>query len=147
MSQDFGLIRCQHAGIHVRDLDETTRWYGDILGFVPIPTPDSSQFGGCFPPSRLLKKGDFYLELYETPYAKPFDWVDLEWKLGVKHLSFSVEKLDELMEMIRARGDVKILVDNEYTEATCGVPGGDRAVYLLDCNGILLELSKVHNRG
>lgn len=147
MEQRFGRIRCQHAGIHVRDLEETTRWYGEILGFEPIPTPDSSQFGGCFPPSLLLKNGDFYLELYETPDAKPFDWVDLEWKLGVKHLSFSVEDLDGLMDEIRRRGDVTILVDNEYPESTCGVGGGDRAVYILDCNGILLELSRIHDRG
>lgn len=147
MSKKFGRIRCQHAGIHVRNIEETSRWYADVLGFEHVPTPDSAQFGGCFPPSTLIKNGDFYLELYETPDAEPFNWVDLEWKLGVKHLSFSVEKLDDLMAELRARGDVTILVDNEYTEATCGVPGGDRAVYLLDNNGILLELSKVHDRG
>ena len=147
MENQFGQIRCQHAGIHVRNIAETVKWYGDILGFVPVPTPDSAVFGGCFPPSQLIKNGDFYLELYEVPDARDFDWVNLEYNVGIKHLSFSVEKLDELMIQLRACGDVKILVDNEYSEEICHVKGGDNAVYILDNNGILIELSKVHDRG
>ena len=147
MKKDFGLIRCQHAGLHVKNIAETARWYSDVLGFEAIPTPDSAQFKGCFPPSQLLKNGDFYLELYEVPDALDFDWVNLEYNVGIKHLSFSVEKLDELMDELRKRDDIEILVDNEYSEEVCHVPGGDNAVYILDNNGILIELSKVHSRG
>ena len=143
----YGVLRCQHAGMHVHSIEETVAWYKDVLGFEEVPTPDSAMMKGCFPNSQLIKNGDFYLELYEVPDAGGFDWVGLEYNLGVKHLSFSVEHLDVLMEDLRARGDVVILVDNEYSEEVCGVPGGDNAVYILDNNGILIELSKVHSRG
>ena len=147
MKKDYGRIRCQHAGIHVISIPETVAWYRDILGFEPVPTPDSAVFQGCFPPSQLIRNGDFYLELYEVPDAGKFDWINLEYNVGVKHLSFSIERLDLFMEDLRNRGDVQILVDNEYSEEICHVPGGDNAVYILDNNGILIELSKVHDRG
>ena len=147
MDKDYGLIHCQHAGINVRNIKETVAWYKDILGFEEVPTPDSAVFKGCFPQSQLIKQGDFYLELYEVPDAKDFDWVNLEYNVGIKHLSFTVDKLDELMVELRARKDVEILVDNEYSEEVCHVPGGDNAVYILDNNGILIELSKVRSRG
>ena len=145
--KEYGTFRCQHAGMHVRSIKETVAWYKDILGFEEVPTPDSAVFKGCFPNSQLIKHGDFYLELYEVPDAGGFDWVNLEYNVGVKHLSFSVENLDVMMKDLRERGDVVILVDNEYSEEVCGVPGGDNAVYILDNNGILIELSKVHSRG
>lgn len=147
MDKDYGLIHCQHAGINVRNIKETVAWYKDILGFEEVPTPDSAVFNGCFPQCQLIKQGDFYLELYEVPDAKDFDWINLEYNVGIKHLSFTVDKLDELMVDLRARKDVEILVDNEYSEEVCHVPGGDNAVYILDNNGILIELSKVRSRG
>lgn len=147
MKKDYGEFRCQHAGIHVNSIKETVAWYKDVLGFEEVPTPDSAVFGGCFPQCQLIKKGDFYLELYEVPDASEFDWVALEYTVGVKHLSFSMSKLDEFMVDLRERGDVTILVDNEYSEEVCHVPGGDNAVYILDNNGILIELSKVASRG
>ncbi len=145
--KEYGAFRCQHAGMHVRSIRETVAWYKDVLGFEEVPTPDSAVFKGCFPNSQLIRQGDFYLELYEVPDAGGFDWVNLEYNVGVKHLSFSIENLDVMMKDLRARGDVVILVDNEYSEEICGVPGGDNAVYILDNNGILIELSKVHSRG
>lgn len=146
-NQKYGILRCQHAGMHVRSIEETVAWYRDVLGFEEVPTPDSAVFKGCFPDSQLIRQGDFYLELYEVPEAKEFDWVNVEYNVGVKHLSFSIENLGEFMKDLRARGDVEILVDNEYSEEVCHVPGGDNAVYILDNNGILIELSKVHSRG
>lgn len=146
-NEKYGALRCQHAGIHVRSIKETVAWYKDVLGFEEVPTPDSAVFQGCFPDSQLIKNGDFYLELYEVPEAKDFDWVNLEYNVGVKHLSFSIEHLGKFMKDLRARGDVEILVDNAYSEEICHVPGGDYAVYILDNNGILIELSKVHSRG
>ena len=145
--KEYGAFRRQHAGMHVRSIRETVAWYKDVLGFEEVPTPDSAVFKGCFPNSQLIRQGDFYLELYEVPDAGGFDWVNLEYNVGVKHLSFSIPTLGEFMEDLRACGDVEIFVDNEYSEEVCHVPGGDNAVYILDNNGILIELSKVHSRG
>ena len=147
MKSEFGKIKIQHAGIHVKNIRETIAWYKDILGFEEVPTPDSAQFKGCFPPSQLIKCGEFYLELYEVADASDFDWINLEYAVGIKHLSFSVEHLDLLMDELRKRSDIEILVDNEYSENVCGVSGGDETAYILDNNGILIELSKIHDRG
>lgn len=144
MDRDFGLIRIQHVGIHVRDLEETAKWYHDILGFELLPV--RGEMPGVFPKCWLMKKGDFYLEMYEALNAEPYSFVDLEYKIGVKHLSFSIEKLDEFADWLRERGDVKILVDNCYPEERCGAEGGDRCLYILDNNGMLVELQKVHDR-
>ena len=58
-----------------------------------------------------------------------------------------MEDLDGFMDELYARGDVTILVDNRDSEEFCKVPGGDRAVYILDNNGILVELSAAKSRG
>ncbi len=144
MSNDLG-IKIQHAGIHVRNLEETVQWYHDILGFELVDTRPEMR-GGMFPKCWMMKCGDFFLEIYEVINARPFSYVDYEYNLGVKHLSFSVEKIDELMDKIYARGDVKVIVDNCYAEEMCRVKGGDRAVYLEDCNGMLVELQKSHEK-
>ena len=77
--EKYGKLRCQHAGMHVRSIEETVAWYKDVLGFEEVPTPDSAVFHGCFPDSQLIKQGDFYLELYEVPDARDFDWVNVEY--------------------------------------------------------------------
>ena len=101
--KEYGAFRCQHAGMHVRSIRETVAWYKDVLGFEEVPTPDSAVFKGCFPNSQLIRQGDFYLELYEVPDAGGFDWVNLEYNVGVKHLSFSIENLDVMMKEPRGR--------------------------------------------
>ena len=141
----FGKIRIQHVGLHVKNLEETARWYHEILGFeVMEKRPDRPE--GVMPQSWWLKNGDFYLEIYEVKDARPYDYIDLEYTEGIKHLSFSVENMDVFMDFLYERGDVEILVDNRYHEKMCGVPGGDRAVYIRDNNGFLVELQKTHNR-
>ena len=142
---DFGRIRIQHAGLHVKNLEETAQWYHDVLGFeIMEKRPDRPN--GVMPRSWWLRNGDFYLELYEVLGARPFTFEDYEFTEGVKHLSFSIENLDALMDHIYAQGNIEVCVDNKYHEKMCGIPGGDRAVYLRDNNGFLVELQKNHDR-
>ena len=66
MTKDFG-IRIQHAGIHVKSLEETAQWYHEIFGFELIPQPDGGGGpfgGGVFPKMRWMKLGDFKLEVW-----------------------------------------------------------------------------------
>lgn len=141
MSSQFGKVLIQHAGIHVHNIEETVKWYHDILGFEAIPPKPERE--GVFPKCILMRNGTFYLEIYEVLNARPFDFIDYEYTVGVKHLSFYLEDLDGFMDWLHQRGDVKILVDNLYAEEFCRVPGGDRAVYIQDNNGMLIELQKV----
>lgn len=147
MSGQFGTIAIQHVGLHVRSLEETAAWYHDVLGFELINARDDTRTPGVFPKCWLMKLGEFYLELYEVPNAEPYSFREYEYSVGTKHLSFWVEDLNGFMDELYARGDVTILVDNHYSEEFCKVPGGDRAVYILDNNGILVELSAAKSRG
>lgn len=144
MEKDFGL-RIQHCALNVRDLDESIAWYTDILGFELVKRFNNVNLGRILPDCAQMRNGDFYLELYETPTAEPYSYVDLEYSIGVKHFSLSVADMDSFMEFIRSRKDVEIATDNEYSEELCGEPGGDKVAYIKDCNGILIELQKVHN--
>jgi catechol 2,3-dioxygenase-like lactoylglutathione lyase family enzyme len=135
MTQDFG-IRIQHAGIHVKSLEETARWYHDIFGFELLPPMAAGGpfGGGVFPKMRWMKLGDFKLEVYQVQDAEPFSLVDFEFTHGVKHLSFAIRDLDGWLAYIKGRGDIEILVDNRYG-------GPDRAIYIVDNNGILVEVT------
>ena len=146
MDKDYGM-RIHHAGINVRNLDESIAWYSDIFGFRLVKRFDVSNLGGIMPDCAQMCQGSFYLELYECAGGEPYSLVDLEYTLGVKHFSFSMERLGEFLEDLRQRGDVEIMVDNYYSEEMCGIPGGDRTAYIKDCNGILIELQQKHDWG
>jgi catechol 2,3-dioxygenase-like lactoylglutathione lyase family enzyme len=135
MVKDFG-IRIQHAGIHVKSLEETAKWYQDIFGFELLAAHggEGPFGGGVFPKMRWMKLGDFKLEVYEVQEAEPFSLVDFEFTLGVKHLSFAIKDLDGWLAYIKERGDVEIVVENRYG-------GPARAVYIRDNNGILVEVT------
>ena len=136
MSKDFG-VRIQHAGIHVKSLEETAKWYHDIFGFELVPQREGSEFfgGGAFPKMRWMSLGDgsFMLEVYEVQDAEPFSLVDFEFTHGVKHLSFAIKDIDGWFDYIKDRG-VEVVVDNRYG-------GNSRAIYILDNNGILVEVT------
>lgn len=141
MDFKIGEVLIQHVGIHVHNIEETAKWYHEILGFERLPGKPERE--GVFPKCTLMRNGEFYLEIYEVLDAKPFTFTDYEFNVGVKHMSFYVEDLDAYMEWLYARGDVKVLVDNDYAEEFCHVPGGDRAIYIQDNNGMLIELQKI----
>ena len=135
MVNNFG-IRIQHAGVHVRSLEETAKWYHDIFGFElePPQTSEGPFSGGVFPKMRWMKLDDFKLEIYEVQDAEPFSLVDFEFSHGVKHLSFAIKDLDGWLNYIKKREDIEIVVENRYG-------GPARAIYILDNNGILVEVT------
>ena len=75
---DFG-VRIQHAGIHVKNIEETAKWYHDIFGFELDPGQQGGSMAGMFPQMRWLSLGDFKLEVYEVPDAGEFSVVDMEY--------------------------------------------------------------------
>lgn len=135
-AEKYGIVP-QHVGIHVSDFERTYEWYRDLFGFERVPGKRSKAVAsGVFPKMIWLEqKGTgFRLEVYEVQNAEPFTFVDYEWKLGVKHLNFEVSDLSGWLEMVEARGDVPILVNNVYSET-------DGAVYITDPDGILVEVT------
>ena len=133
---DFG-IRIQHAGIHVRNYQETFEWYHRVFGFEEIIQEKKGKNpfgGGVFPKMRWIRLGDFCLEVYEVQDAEPFSLVDFEFSLGVKHINFEIRDLQGWLDYVRQSDDVEILVNNRYGPTT-------GAVYVKDNNGILVEVT------
>ena len=135
-AEEFG-ISIHHAGIHVKDMERTYQWYHDVFGFQRRTKDEEGEkpfAGGVFPKMEWFYLGDFAIEVYEVLDAEPYSIVDLEWSMGVKHISFKIEKWDEFLAYIHSRDDITIVVENRYNEA-----GG--AVYLRDPDGILVEVN------
>lgn len=134
--KDFG-IRIQHAGIHVRNYQETFEWYHRVFGFEEVVKEKKGKDpfgGGVFPKMRWIRLDDFFLEVYEVQDAEPFSLVDFEFSLGVKHINFEIRDLQGWLDYVQQFDDVEILVNNRY-----GPTAG--AVYVKDNNGILVEVT------
>lgn len=134
--KDFG-IRIQHAGIHVRNYQETFEWYHRVFGFEEVVKEKKGKDpfgGGVFPKMRWIRLDDFFLEVYEVQDAEPFSLVDFEFSLGVKHINFEIKDLQGWLDYVQQFDDVEILVNNRY-----GPTAG--AVYVKDNNGILVEVT------
>lgn len=140
MKRDFG-IAIEHAGIHVKNMDETMAWYHDIFGFELANDLFERTYlftGGVFPRCCTMRLGDFELEIYEIQEGLPFNFVDFEWTEGMKHLSFKIRDIEEWIQYIKEK-NVDIVVENYYG------PNGI-TVYLRDNNGILVEATDVRER-
>lgn len=140
MGAKFGKMSLSHAGIHVRDMEETQKWYHDVFGFelvVPSFEKQYNMTGGTFPRCCSMRLGeDFELEIYEVPEALPFDFVTFEYTVGLKHLNISIENMHEWIEHIKELG-VEIVVHNEYGPLC----ENNECVYVRDNSGMLIEVT------
>jgi lactoylglutathione lyase len=135
-----------HIGICVSDIDRSTRFYVDVLGFRVLYAVDMAhdevaatmEQEGTFR-SAMLLRGDVRVELLQ--------WVDVPTtgtgtrrpmtELGFTHLSFRVEDVHELSDAVRAAGgDV---VAGTLTSLGDGA-GATRLLYVTDPDGTRIEL-------
>ena len=127
-----------HVGLCVRDLERSTRFYVDLLGFEPdgeltVPDDPTATLLGLDPPVGLravyLRLGSFRLELLHyaerTPSARtrPMD------ELGLTHLSIGVDDPRALLERVEAHGGTLL------PSTDIGV-----AAFIRDPDGQLIEL-------
>lgn len=152
MSFDFSKMSAHHVGIYVSDMDRGLAWYEKILGFkpmyrkdfaLPLPTGDSIEMAWS-----KSAKGDFYIEFYNAPFARPVNMDEYFWGLGTKHINFSIprENFEEFSDWL-FDNEVQTLVDGAHSEEACGKPGGCRVIYLLDPDGILIEVTEDYHPG
>lgn len=139
--KDFG-ARLEHVGIHVYNMAETMKFYHEVFGFelvLPDFEDDYLFVGGVFPKTCTMRLGTFELEIYEVQHAEAFSFVDYEFNIGVKHLSFEIEDVFGWIEYIKERGDIEIKVENYYGKFGC-------TVYILDNSGMLVEVTDVRKK-
>ncbi len=110
-----------HVSIHANDLDESVRFYVDVLGMEKIPT-----YNFAFP-VQYLRLGDLQLHLFQRETAPP----------AYHHIGINVDDYEDAYE--RAR-DLGILEQESFFEDIYELPDGSVQMYLRDPAGNLVEL-------
>jgi methylmalonyl-CoA/ethylmalonyl-CoA epimerase len=95
-----------HAAVSVPNLDEAIAWYGKVFGF----TLERRVFLEAVPANvAILINGNLRIEIFEVPGARPpsenrcLPNEDIR-TYGNKHISFAVEDLLALFEVLERRG-------------------------------------------
>ncbi len=117
-----------HVSIRARDLEESERFYRDLFGMEPIPTPN---FGF---PVRWLRVGDLQLHLFER-----------ESEQGrYHHMAVTV---DDFAEVYRRAAALGILDGDTFGHHLYELPGDVAQLYLRDPAGNLIEVDGPHASG
>lgn len=141
------ITRAHHMGLQVADLDRSVAFYRDILGFevlfawnpqadyirelVGHPGADIHAAVLRLPDTQVVLELLEYREVERTPVdtrtANP----------GTAHIAFFVDDLDTLYADLTARGVASV---SPPVTPTIGPNQGGRAVYMIDPDGIRVEL-------
>jgi len=115
-------LSVNHVSVHATDLEQSTRFYVELFGMTPIPTPN---FGF---PVRWLSAGAQQLHLFvrDGAIAPPYH-----------HLGLNVEDFEAVYRRIHAGS----LADGEAFHARLyELPGGAVQMYIRDPAGNLVEI-------
>lgn len=121
-------VGVNHVSIVARNLEESTRFYVDVLGMERVSTPD---FGF---PVQWLEVGGQQLHLFERPDEPP----------ASAHLAFEVDDVVACYE--RAR-ELDALDHSTFGYAIAELPGGEAQLYIRDPAGNLVELDHPDGAG
>jgi lactoylglutathione lyase len=136
------LLSWSHVGVCCSDLERSTTFYEQVLGFQQVFTMElgdevaaTMEVDGRFL-SRLLRRDDMRLELLQ--------WLSLDATgdgrrrdmraLGLTHLAFRVTSVEELVEIVERAGGTA----HPATRST--LPGGVELAYVTDPDGVRIEL-------
>jgi catechol 2,3-dioxygenase-like lactoylglutathione lyase family enzyme len=108
-----------HVSIAAKDLDESSRFYEEVLGMERIPAPD-------FPrPVRWLRVGEMQLHLLLDPSAAP----------QRQHFGLTIDDFDAAYQA------VKNFSDDTFGWDLVELPSGQVQLYFRDPAGNLIELN------
>ena len=143
----WSIRTAQHVGLHVSDLERSLHFYRDLLGFEVVMqwNPSEPYIGTLvgYPEPNLhaavLRPPgvDFLVELVELRGLHLAPVGAAEAPPGTAHVGFIVANLDEAYAYLTSRG---VRAISEPVTPTIGPNKGGRAVYVLDPDGIRIEL-------
>lgn len=116
--------RINHVSVSARDLAESVRFYVDVLGLVPVATPD---FGF---PVQWLRLGDVQLHVFEhTQREAPIS----------HHVALEVDDFPAVLRRVRELG----IEDRQtFGHWLYRLPDGAAQLYLRDPGGNLIEVDQ-----
>ena len=115
-------VGLNHVSVIARDLDESVRFYVDVLGLEPVPTPDFG-FPGAVAAGR-------------RPAGAPLR-APRERRRPHAHLALEV---DDLMRVYRRAKELGVLDHETFGNAMHELPNGVVQMYIRDPSGNLIEL-------
>ena len=127
----MGIFRLNHAVLYVRDLDESVRFYTDVLGFRPVDMTPEGFRGAAFlqaPDST----NDHDLGLFEVGAAAGPSQAGRQ-TVGLYHLAWEVDTLDELERTAAKLAEAGALVGSSDHGTT-------KSLYGRDPNGLEFEI-------
>jgi lactoylglutathione lyase len=141
------ITNTHHAGITVQSLEASLAFYRDSLGFEVVfawnPTePYIGQLLG-YPHVDLhsvilrIPGSDLFLELLEYRAAPKAPIDPANANPGTVHLAFYVDDLDTLYATLKGKGVASL---SEPVTPTIGPNKGGKAVYMIDPDGVRVEL-------
>ncbi len=147
----MALLGFSHVGVCCSDLDRSTAFYRDVLGFRELFTVElgpevaaTMEIDGRFR-SRMLARDDLRLELLQ--WIEPSARGDGERRpmdhLGMTHLCFRVDDVDELGAMAAAAAAAGGAVHpaTRSVQDGMGIGGGPvKTMYLTDPDGVRVEV-------
>jgi catechol 2,3-dioxygenase-like lactoylglutathione lyase family enzyme len=108
-----------HVSISARDLEESTRFYEEVLGLERIPTPTFET------PVQWLRIGDLQLHLFLDESPAPTR----------HHLGLTIDDFDAAYAAVRAR------TSDTWGSRLVELPSGQVQLYFRDPAGNLVELN------
>jgi lactoylglutathione lyase len=129
-------MRLLHTMLRVNDLDESLRFYCDVLGMKLLRKKD-------YPSGRFtLAFVGYGSEDEETVLEFPHNWDTHSYDLGTAygHVALGVEGISEKVEELRAKG-VKVTREPGPMKH-----GGSVIAFIEDPNGYKIELIELHGR-
>ena len=122
------LHKTHHIAIICSDRDKALEFYMNKLGFAMIREVERPQQGDIL---IMLQQGETVLELFIRSDAP--QRVDDPEALGLRHLAFHVENMDEAVAWLNSRGVETEPVRNDTIN-------GGRFTFFRDPDGLPLEL-------
>lgn len=139
--------RPHHTGITVSDLDRSVRFYRDLLGLELVfswnPREEYIRTLIGYPDADVhaailrMPDSDVFLELLEIRDAGGQSADTGTANPGIAHIAFFTDDCDALHAELTAKGVASL---SEPVTPTIGPNKGGRAVYMLDPDGVRVEL-------